>query len=53
LSRARADTYEMHRGLAEMCVADQRFTDTIDRYGAGLAAYLREAILANAARAGA
>jgi hypothetical protein len=29
----------------------QRFTDIIDRYGAGLSAYLREAILANAARA--
>lgn len=46
-------SYEIHRGLGEMYVADQRFTDTIDGYGAGLAAYLREAILANAARAGA
>ncbi|HLV58965.1 MAG TPA: MerR family transcriptional regulator [Natronosporangium sp.] len=46
-------SYEIHRGLAEMYVADHRFTENIDRYGAGLAAYLREAILANAARAGA
>mgnify|MGYP001474651801 CR=1 FL=1 len=42
--------YEMHRGLAEMYVTDQRFTENIDRNGEGLAAYLREAILANAAR---
>src|SRR5690606_37409595 len=46
-------SYEIHRGLAEMYVTDHRFTESIDRYGAGLAAYLREAILANAARAGA
>ncbi len=46
-------SYEIHRGLAEMYVADHRFTENIDRYGAGLAAYMREAILANAARAGA
>jgi DNA-binding transcriptional MerR regulator len=46
-------SYEIHRGLAEMYVTDHRFTENIDRYGAGLAAYLREAILANAARAGA
>lgn len=42
--------YEMHRGLAELYVTDPRFTENIDRYGEGLAAYLREAILANAAR---
>jgi MerR family transcriptional regulator, thiopeptide resistance regulator len=46
-------SYEIHRGLAEMYVVDQRFTDSIDRYAPGLAAYLRDAILANAARAGA
>jgi hypothetical protein len=44
--------YEIHRGLAEMYVTDARFTGSIDRYGAGVAAYLREAILANAGRAG-
>jgi DNA-binding transcriptional MerR regulator len=44
-------TYEVHRGLAEMYVADHRFTENIDRSAPGLAAYLREAILANARRA--
>ncbi len=42
--------YDMHRGLAEMYVTDHRFTENIDRNGEGLAVYLREAILANAAR---
>lgn len=42
--------YELHRNLGEMYVADHRFTESIDRYGPGLAAYLRDAILANAAR---
>jgi hypothetical protein len=32
-------------------LADQRFATTIDRHALGLAAYLRDAILANAARA--
>jgi hypothetical protein len=35
-----------------MYVADQRFTNTIDKAKPGLAAYLREAILANAIRKG-
>ena len=43
-------SYEIHRGLAEMYVADERFTATIDATKPGLAAYLRLAILANAAR---
>lgn len=43
--------YDIHRGLAEMYVADSRFTENIDKAGPGLAAYMREAILANAARA--
>lgn len=43
--------HDTHRGLAEMYVTDQRFTETIDGYAPGLAAYLREAILANADRA--
>lgn len=42
--------YEIHTGLAEMYVADERFTRNIDRVKTGLAAYLREAILANAVR---
>jgi DNA-binding transcriptional MerR regulator len=41
----------MHTCLGEMYVADERFTRTIDAAGPGLAAYLRDAILANAARA--
>ncbi len=44
-------SYEIHRGLAEMYVTDERFTRNLDQYAPGLAAYLREAILANAARA--
>ncbi|WP_084958169.1 TipAS antibiotic-recognition domain-containing protein [Thermoactinospora rubra] len=42
---------ETHRGLGEMYVADPRFTSSIDRAAPGLAAYLRDAIAANAARA--
>jgi DNA-binding transcriptional MerR regulator len=42
-------TYAIHRGLAEMYVADARFTANIDKAHKGLAAYQREAILANAA----
>lgn len=45
--------HELHRGLAEMYVADPRFTETIDGYAPGLAAYLRDAVFANADRAGA
>lgn len=43
--------YEVHRGLGELYVTDQRFTENIDRYAAGLAGYLRDAIVANGARA--
>lgn len=43
-------SYQIHRGLGEMYVSDPRFTQNIDRYVPGLAAYLREAILANASR---
>lgn len=44
--------YDIHRGLAEMYVGDPRFKETIDRTVPGLAAYMRDAILANADRAG-
>ncbi|MDV6373707.1 MerR family transcriptional regulator [Deinococcus arenicola] len=37
---------EMMRGLAEMWVADDRFTHNIDRAGEGLAAYSSAAVLA-------
>ncbi|WP_327354346.1 MerR family transcriptional regulator [Streptomyces sp. NBC_01304] len=43
-------TYEIHTGLAEMYIADERFTRNIDKDKPGLAVYLREAILANAIR---
>ncbi|WP_432587684.1 MerR family transcriptional regulator [Streptomyces sp. HD1123-B1] len=44
--------YGMHTCLAEIYVADERFTATYDAIKPGLAAYLRAAILANAERAG-
>ncbi|MCM2577659.1 MerR family transcriptional regulator [Streptomyces meridianus] len=42
--------HEMHTGLAEMYVSDHRFTAVYDEARPGLAAYLREAVLANAIR---
>ncbi|MFV0134514.1 MerR family transcriptional regulator [Streptomyces sp. HMX87] len=42
--------HEMHTCLGEMYVSDERFTRNIDKAGPGLAAYLRDAIAANAAR---
>lgn len=43
---------EVHVGLGEMYVADERFTATYDEVRPGLARFLRDAIVANAARAG-
>ncbi|MGW6905755.1 MerR family transcriptional regulator [Streptomyces sp. NPDC054940] len=43
-------SHEMHTCLGEMYVADPRFTATYDNIRPGLAVYLRDAILANAAR---
>ncbi|CAM5549006.1 MerR family transcriptional regulator [Streptomyces purpurascens] len=43
-------SHEMHTCLGEMYVADPRFTATYDAIRPGLAVYLRDAILANAAR---
>jgi DNA-binding transcriptional MerR regulator len=40
--------YEKHRGLADTYVADERFTATFDIVATGLAAYVRDAIVANA-----
>lgn len=42
--------YDIHRGLAEMYVADPRFSKHYDDLAPGLARYVRDAILANAAR---
>lgn len=44
-------SHEMHRNLGEMYVADERFTATYEQVAAGLAAYVRDAIQANADRA--
>jgi DNA-binding transcriptional MerR regulator len=55
--RALIDTWfypcppKMHVGLAEMYIADPRFTRTFEKVSPGLAQYLHDAILANAARA--
>lgn len=43
--------YPMHRGLADMYVADPRFTAHYDDRAPGLAAYVHDAIHANADRA--
>ena len=45
-------SYDMHRGLADMYIADPRFTATYEKVAPGLAQYLRDAIHANADRAG-
>lgn len=45
-------TYEIHRGLGEMYVSDPRFSANYESVAEGLAAYIRDAICANAARAG-
>lgn len=42
--------YEMHVGLADMYLADPRFTATYEDMAQGLATYIAEAIRANAAR---
>jgi MerR family transcriptional regulator, thiopeptide resistance regulator len=45
-------SYDIHRGLAEMYVSDERFKEFYDSMRPGLAEHLREAIAANAARNG-
>jgi len=45
--------YDVHRGLAETYVADPRFTATYDQVAPGLAQYVHDAIVANAAAHGA
>ncbi|GGX64821.1 MerR family transcriptional regulator [Streptomyces fructofermentans] len=46
-------SYEIHRGLGDMYVADGRFKEFYESVRPGLAEHLREAITANAARHGA
>jgi DNA-binding transcriptional MerR regulator len=43
-------SYQMQVGLAEMYLADPRFTSTYEKIAPGLAQYLHDAIKANAAR---
>jgi TipAS antibiotic-recognition domain/MerR family regulatory protein len=42
-------SHAVHQGLGEMYVADPRFAEKFESYGTGLAAFLRDAIRANAA----
>ncbi len=51
ISRYYDCSYQIHRGLADMYVADPRFTAHYEKYGPGLAQYVRDAIHANADRA--
>jgi len=41
-------TLEIHTGLAEMYLADERFTAHYENQRAGLAQYVHDAIMANA-----
>ena len=43
-------SHAMHAGLADMYTADPRFMEHFEKRGEGLAAFFREAILANSAR---
>jgi DNA-binding transcriptional MerR regulator len=43
-------SHEMHTGLAEMYIADPRFTATYEKMHQGMAQFVHDAILANAAR---
>ena len=43
-------SHGMHRGLAEMYTADPRFMEYFEKRGEGLAAFVQDAIKANAAR---
>jgi DNA-binding transcriptional MerR regulator len=43
-------SYEMHRGLTDMYVSDERFRSNYDTQTPGLAAFIREAAHANASR---
>jgi hypothetical protein len=45
-------SYEIHKGLGEMYVTDDRFRAFYERIAPGLAEYFRDAIVANAERHG-
>jgi hypothetical protein len=44
-------SHQMHAGLAEMYLADPRFTATYEKIHVGMAQYVHDAIIANAKRA--
>jgi hypothetical protein len=44
-------SYDVHRGLADLYVADERFAANYERYAPGLTQFIHDAIHANAARA--
>jgi hypothetical protein len=44
-------SYEIHRGLGEMYVADERFRANYDALAPGLSEFIRDAIHANAEHA--
>ena len=44
-------SHDMHRGLADMYIADPRFTEYYEQQATGLAQFVRDAIHANADRA--
>ena len=44
-------SHEMHRGLAEMYVSDERFRANYDKLSPGLSGFVRDAIYANVERA--
>jgi MerR family transcriptional regulator, thiopeptide resistance regulator len=45
-------SYDLHRGLAELYLADERFGKNYDDIAPGLARYVHDAMLANASRPG-
>jgi MerR family transcriptional regulator, thiopeptide resistance regulator len=45
-------SYDIHRGLTDMYVNEERFRSNYDSTAPGLARYIREAAHANASRAG-
>jgi len=45
-------SYEFHRNLAEMYIADPRFAENYEKVAPGLAQYVRDAVVSNAARNG-
>ena len=43
-------SYDVHRGLADLYVTDERFAANYERHAVGLTQFIHDAIHANAAR---